>query len=122
MIDNDRRNEKMEARVHFSKPLLFLLIFSIFLESLFYFVGNGQVYRAIQLIMVIIGIIIIVFGTFYDFGANSYVESIFVAKAKLSEEDVIQIHREQIIMTLIYIGLGILYIAAAYILSFVFSL
>lgn len=117
-----RAKERNRARLHFLIPPLSLLLLILLAVAVFSFSGLKSVSGAIPLITVIFGIIIILIGAFYDFGAKIYLENLFTAKAKFSEKDMIQIHREQFIMTAIYIGIGLLFIATGYVLSYILGI
>lgn len=69
------------------------------------------------LVIVLTGIFIIVFGAFYDFGANKYLENVFSSGARLRETDVIGINRQQLIMTMLYLLIGLASISIGYLAS-----
>jgi glucan phosphoethanolaminetransferase (alkaline phosphatase superfamily) len=122
-IDNEediRTKEKIHTRLMLAVPALFLL-FILFMSGLVLFVANAKfIANAFPFIIVMVGIVVMFFGAFYDFGANRYVNSMFASKARLREEDVIQINKEQLIMTLIFAGLGGLFILFGVILFYIF--
>lgn len=125
IMDDDRFtriDEVRRTRFLLTLPLLAILL-SLILASILLYIANRRGYADIfPLALVLLGIGVIFFGAFYDFGANKYLENVFIAKAPLREGDRTQINREQLIMTIIYAGVGILYIVIGLIMNFVFSL
>ncbi|MGP6207199.1 hypothetical protein ACNF42_04090 [Cuniculiplasma sp. SKW3] len=117
----NRINEVRRTRFLLALPVLAIL-FSMIIAAIVLFTFNKRGYAdAFPLFLVLLGIVVIFFGAFYDLGANKYIENVFIAKAPLKEHDVTQINREQLIMTLIYLGDGVPYIIAGVILNFVFT-
>ena len=117
-----RRKEKRLTRFKLAIPPLALL-FGIFISAIVLLFANAIfIVNVVPLILVMLGFVIIFFGAFYDFGANRYVNAMFQSKASLREKDVVQINREQLIMTLIFSGIGGLYILAGVILFYLIPL
>ncbi|MCL4323477.1 MAG: hypothetical protein M1498_03440 [Candidatus Thermoplasmatota archaeon] len=117
-----RRKEKRLTRFKLAIPPL-VLLFGIFISAIVLLFANAIfIVNVVPLILVMLGFVIIFFGAFYDFGANRYVNAMFQSKASLREKDVVQINREQLIMTLIFSGIGGLYILAGVILFYLIPL
>ena len=108
--------EKNRVRLKISAPPLILLILLLIFSILFKIAGVTEVSQVMPLTIVFIGILVIAFGAFFDFGAKQYLQNLIMSKSKLKDETVININREQAIMTLIYVGIGILYMFSAVIL------
>jgi hypothetical protein len=116
-----RTKEIRRTRFLLTLPLFAVLLSLVLVSSVLYIAhlkGDAEVF---PLVLVLIGIVIIFFGAFFDFGANRYLENVFLAKAPLKERDITQINREQLIMTVIYGGIGLLYILIGVIMSFIFT-
>ncbi len=117
----NRLNEVRRTRFLLTLPVLAILL-SLIVVSVILFIANKKSYAEVfPLVLVLLGIVIIFFGAFYDFGANRYLENVFIAKAPLKENDITQINREQLIMTAIYGSAGILYIISGVVLNFIFA-
>jgi glucan phosphoethanolaminetransferase (alkaline phosphatase superfamily) len=108
--DEIRRKEKRIVRFKLTYPG-FIALFALFLTAIIlFYLGFKNVANIFPLIIVFSGIIIITFGALYDFGANKYIDNVMTSKMSIRENDIVQINKEQLIMTLIYGGLGGLFI------------
>jgi glucan phosphoethanolaminetransferase (alkaline phosphatase superfamily) len=88
-----------------------VLLFVLFISGIVLLLaGAPSIANVFPLILVMVGLVIIFFGAFFDFGANRYINNMFQTKASLREKDIVQINREQLIMTVIFVGVGGLYI------------
>lgn len=105
-----RRNEKIRTRFKLTVPPM-VLLFVLFISGIVLLLaGAPSIANVFPLILVMVGLVIIFFGAFFDFGANRYINNMFQTKASLREKDIVQINREQLIMTVIFVGVGGLYI------------
>lgn len=62
------------------------------------------------LIIIMAGFFVIIIGAWYDFGAKKYLSEVFKSGINFEEADLDYIYKQQFIMTLIYAGIGALYI------------
>lgn len=114
-IAETTRQAVKRARWRYVEPpiLAFLLMTLIPLITVpFYGVGPYREYMPD--IVFIAGIGVIFIGAWYDFGASAYVKELkdFYRKTP-SDEDLIYIQKQQLILTLLYILIGFLYFTAA---------
>jgi uncharacterized membrane protein YwzB len=96
--------------------LLLLLLFS----SLFKLAGVTEVSRIMPLAIVFAGVFVIAFGAFFDFGAKQYMQNLMMSRSEVKDETLLNIEREQAIMTLIYVGIGLFYMVSALLLDFLY--
>ncbi len=116
-----RRKEKIQTRFKLTVPPM-VLLFILFISGIVLLLAGAlSIANVFPLILVMVGFVIIFFGAFYDFGANRYVNNMFQSKASLREKDVVQINREQLIMTMIFVGVGGLYILMGVALFYVIA-
>ncbi len=120
--EEQRRSEIRRVRFLLALPLFVLLLSLLLASSIFFFTGKYADANVFPLALVLLGVVIIFFGAFYDFGANKYLEGIFITGARLREDDITNINREQLIMTSIYAGIGLLFIVSGIILNYVFAI
>jgi hypothetical protein len=112
--------EKNIVRLKISSPPLLLLAL-LYIVSLLFKIGKDDfVAQVFPIILVFIGILVIAFGSFFDFGANQYFQNLIISKSKLSENDVLGINREQLVMNIIYVTIGIAYILSGIFLTFIY--
>ncbi len=115
-----RIKEKRHTKFMLMVPAL-VLLFILFMSGVVLFLVDAKsIANIFPLLLVMAGIVIIFFGAFYDFGANRYVNSMFESKARLREEDVVKINKEQLIMTAIFAGIGGLFILFGVILYYIY--
>lgn len=113
-------SEKNIVRLKISFPPL-LLLFLLFIVSILFKVGNfNGVAQIFPLTFVFIGILVIAFGSFFDFGANQYLQNMILSKSKIRENDIVSINKEQFVMNLIYVTIGFAFIATGILLTFLF--
>jgi hypothetical protein len=94
-----------------------ILIILIFLPLPFYFADLFSYFKIMPLIILISAFFIFFVGAWWDFGANEYIKNLIVGHMELSENDLKYINRQQLIITLIYILIGLLYISIAFVLN-----
>lgn len=121
-LNEQRRSEIRRVRLLLALPLFILLISLLLTSSVFFITGRYVTANVFPIALVLLGVAVIFFGSFYDFGANKYLEGVFVTGARLGEEDITNINREQLIMTSIYAGIGLLFIVCGIILNYVFAI
>ncbi len=104
-----------KAAVTFSIYPLTLLL-SIFLAAtILYFLRESSYVFPFPVIMTIIGVFIAVFGAFWDFGAKKYVQDLWKNQVNVSENDITYINRQQLLMTIVFFGIGGLYALSGFI-------
>lgn len=105
--------EKNLVRLKISLPPLLLLMLLLLFSILFKIAGISVIFQVMPLAIVFIGIIVIVFGAFFDFGASKYLQNIVMSRSKLNDDVILNINKEQAIMSLIYAGIGLFYVFSA---------
>lgn len=89
--------------------VLVVVLMGMALFSLFY--GFSHFFVFSPDVLVIGGVIVMFFGAWYDFGAIAYEKELKdYYRRTLNEADASYINKQQLIMTLIYIGIGFFYI------------
>ena len=100
------------ARWAYSWPplaIMGMLLMGIGVYSLFF--GISKFFVISPDILFISSAAVIFFGAFYDFGAHGYQKELKVHyQRSLSYEDAKYINKQQLIMTLIYLGIGSIYV------------
>ncbi len=67
-------------------------------------------------LLFIFGVFVMFIGAFWDFGAKLYVADLVDHHLPFTDEDMNYVFKQQFILTSIYIGIGLLYLAAAFII------
>jgi hypothetical protein len=106
-----------KLRLKIASIPLFILIVLIISPLPLYFIGIFNYFAVMPLITLLSAFIIFFIGAWWDFGAKEYLKDLMVGGAHISEADVRYINKQQFIITIIYILIGIIYIMVAYILS-----
>lgn len=114
-----RRKEKRRVRLRLSTPPLVLLISMTLVDLLLYFLGFPAIASDLPLFFILAGMVLFFFGAFYDFGEKKYIQAMMQAKAKIDENEKTGINKEQLIMTLIYAGIGGLFIITGILFSYI---
>ena len=68
------------------------------------------------LLLFIMGVVVMFIGAFWDFGAKMYVQDLVDHSMPFGDEDLEYVFRQQFILTMIYICIGLLYLAAAFVI------
>ena len=78
------------------------------------FYGDGYYSMYMPDIVFMAGIIVIFIGAWYDFGASAYIKELKDYYSKTpTEQDLAYIQKQQFIITVLYILIGLMYIGAA---------
>ncbi len=96
-------------------PLLILLIM-ILSTFPFNYIGIFNFFEIMPLIIFLSGFIVILIGALYDFGASDYLKTTMTGKGKLTDENIRNINKQQLVMTLLFICDGIIYMIVGYII------
>ena len=115
-------SEKNIVRLKVSFPPILLMILLLVLSILFKIANITDVAQVFPLAFVFIGVFVIAFGSFFDFGANQYLQNMIVSKSKIRETDITNINREQFIINLIYVAIGFAYISLGIALTFLYRI
>ena len=99
-------------------PVVVLLVF-VFLPLPFYFIYNFNYTYYMPIPVFISGFFVMFIGAWYDFGSKLYLKDVFASASKLNEEDVKFIHKQQLIMTVLYLLIGLCYMLVAVIIFIV---
>ena len=122
LVNESVKESVRRGRWSYAKPPLFILIAMLASTFIYYSVfGIGTFFTVMPDTLFISAVIVMFFGAWYDFGAESYIKDLkdFYRKS-ITETDLVYINKQQLIMTLIYILIGFLYIGsgvAIYLLS-----
>jgi hypothetical protein len=115
---DEDRSAAIRARWRFTLlPILALgLLLAVFAP--FGAVGWIDYAAVVPVILTIAAIVVFFIGSWYDFGAKSYVRSLLRASQPVTDADLDWIHREQFILTLCYGGVAGLYVVIAVAIAF----
>jgi hypothetical protein len=122
LVSESVKESVRRGRWKYAKPPLYILVAMLVSTFVYYSVfGIGTFFTVMPDILFISAVIVMFFGAWYDFGAESYIKDLkdFYRKS-ITEADLVYINKQQLIMTLIYILIGFLYIGsgvAIYLLS-----
>jgi hypothetical protein len=122
LVNESVKESVRRGRWKYAKPPLYILIAMLVSTFIYYSVfGIGTFFTVMPDILFISAVVVMFFGAWYDFGAESYIKDLkdFYRKS-ITEADLVYINKQQLIMTLIYILIGFLYIGsgvAIYLLS-----
>jgi hypothetical protein len=112
--------EALEHRIRIQAILRFiyipvaLLVALILVALTVYHFGISSVTIAMPTIITICGFGVAFVGAFWDFGARKYLNSLANSRIMFTEKDITMINKQQLQLTLIYIGIAGLYILAAF--------
>ena len=115
-------SEKNLVRLKISFPPIFLMVLLLILSIILKIANIIEIAQVFPLAFVFIGIFVIAFGSFFDFGANQYLQNMIVSKLKIRETDITNINREQFIMNIIYVAIGLTYILVGIALTFLYRI
>ena len=93
--------------------ILFALVFA---PLPLYFLHLFDYFAVMPLIIFLSAFFIFLVGAWWDFGAHNYLKDLFVSKDTLKEDDIVNINRQQLIMTGIFILIGLTYMIIAVII------
>ena len=110
------------VRLKISFPPLFLMVLLLILSIILKIANIMEIAQVFPLTFVFIGIFVMAFGSFFDFGAHQYLENTIVSKLKIRETDITDINREQFIMNIIYVAIGFTYILIGIALTFLYRI
>ncbi len=80
----------------------------------FYFFLNFNYLYYMPVIVFISGFMVMFIGAWSGFGSKGYVHDVMKAGMKFEPEDLNYIYKQQLILTLIYIGIGFLYMLTGF--------
>ena len=101
-----------------SIPFIFLLFILIILSVALEFLKGPSYSGPMAVIIIIIGVFVAFFGAFWDFGAKRYLSDISQHREKVTDEDVVYINKQQLILTLIFFGMAGLYVLSAFLINY----
>lgn len=108
------RHSSRKVMIQLTSPLLFILFLIILFAAYLDYVKDYSILQPLPLILTIIGVVIAFFGAFYDFGAKRYLSDISRQKMEVTDKDIVYINRQQLILTLLFFGIGGLYVLGAF--------
>lgn len=71
-------------------------------------------------IIVLAGFVVMAFGSFSKFNSEEYIADLKLNRQPVNDKAIINISKVQLILTLIYIGIGVIYIVSAFLIFFFF--
>lgn len=103
-----------KARWRYVRPPLAVLPALVLTAAAVFALTNFSIFFIVMPdILFISAVFVIFFGAFYDFGASSYLKEVTeIYRQQVTEEDMRYINRQQLILTLLYLLIGALYVAA----------
>ncbi|MCL5804252.1 MAG: hypothetical protein M1306_02985 [Candidatus Thermoplasmatota archaeon] len=110
-------NEVNQARLKFVIVLFLILSALVFIPLPFYFLHVFNYFGTMPLIIFISAFFVFFTGAWWDFGARNYVGTLMAQKIALTEERVRAIHRQQLILTLIFLIIGSFYILVSLVIQ-----
>jgi hypothetical protein len=110
-------NNVNQARLKFVIVLLLILSGLVFIPLPFYFLHLFNYFGTMPLIIFISAFFVFFIGAWWDFGARNYVSTLMTQKISLTEERVRGIHRQQLILTLLFLLVGSFYILVSLIIQ-----
>lgn len=99
-------------------PLIALAVILATPLPLYFFLKFAYFYY-MPLIVFFAGFAVIFIGAWSGFGAKGYVSNVIKAGMNFDADDLNYIYKQQLILTLIYAGIGILYMFIGYLLFLV---
>ena len=109
-------NEINKIRIKIALIPLFILASIIFSLLPLDYMGIFSFFKIMPLVLFIIAFTIFLIGAMWDFGASNYLKDLMAGKGELKDEDITYINKQQLIMTLIFIGDGLIYMLVGYII------
>lgn len=109
-------NLKDNPKIKFSLIPIIIMLSMIFIPLPFYFFFNFNYFYYMPVIFFIAGFFVIIVGAWYDFGSKNYLSSVFKSGEHFEDSDLDYIYKQQLIMTLIFIGIGALYMVIGYVI------
>ena len=112
------RGISRRVMLQMSIPFIFLLFILIILSVALEFLKGPSYSGPMPVIIIIIGVFVAFFGAFWDFGAKRYLSDISQHREKVTDEDVVYINKQQLILTLIFFGMAGLYVLSAFLINY----
>jgi len=113
LVEALEQRNTIKAMLRFTYTPLSLLIALILLALIVYYFGITSVSIALPTIITLCGFGIAFVGAFWDFGAKKYLDSLANNRIMFTEKDVTRINKQQLQLTLIYLGIAGLYVLSA---------
>lgn len=110
------RSVIIRAMLRFIYAPISLLIALILLSLIVIHFGISALSIAMPTIITLCGFGIAFFGAFWDFGARKYLNSLANSRIIFSEKDVTRINKQQLQLTLIYLGIAGLYVLSGFLI------
>lgn len=105
------------ARIKYAIPPLLSLALTLTVALPFSLVLRLFSYvQVMPTLLFIFGVFVMFIGAFWDFGAKNHVKDLMDHSLPFGDEDLNYIFKQQFILTSIYVGIGLLYLASAFII------
>jgi hypothetical protein len=109
--------EITKLRLKIASIPIFILIILVVSPLPLYYIGDFNYFAVMPLVILLSAFFVFFIGAWWDFGAKEYIKDLMVGGAHISETDVKYINKQQLIITVIYLLIGVLYILVAFVLS-----
>lgn len=117
---SETRRVVRRARIKYALPPLLFLPAALFTALPFsVLLGFFNYVQVMPILIFIFGVIVMFIGAFWDFGAKMYVKDLMDHHLPFGDTEMNYIFKQQFILTSIYIGIGFLYLASAFIIFFI---
>lgn len=112
LVNDSVRDAVRKARWKYVKPPLIILVVLVISPAIYFsFSGIATFFIVMPDVLFISAVLVMFFGAWYDFGASNYMKELKdFYRRSVSQADMVYINRQQLIMTLIYLLIGLLYI------------
>ncbi|WP_337860634.1 hypothetical protein [Ferroplasma sp.] len=92
-----------------------IILFAIIASTLpLYYIKVFDFFAVMPLIIFLSAFVIFLIGALFDFGASEYLNDLIEGKGKIREENVRNINKQQLILTLLFILDGLIYMLVGY--------
>ena len=106
-------NLQKHQRIRYSLYPVIALLMIVFFPLPLYFIYNFNYTYYMPVPVFISGFFVVFIGAWYDFGSKLYLKDVFASSRQLNQEDIKFIHKQQLIMTIIYLLIGLCYMLVA---------
>lgn len=113
IIEALEHHNTIQAILRFIYIPVALLVALILVALIVRYFGISSVAIAMPTVITLCGFGVAFVGAFWDFGARKYLNSLANSRIMFTEKDVTRINKQQLQLTLIFLGIAGLYVLAA---------
>lgn len=113
VIEALEHRNKIRALLRFIYIPVALLVALVLVALIVHSFGITSVSIAMPTFITLCGFAIAFVGAFWDFGARKYLNSLANSRIMFTEKDITMINKQQLQLTLIYLGIAGLYLLSA---------